>query len=118
MPAAIQFQNEHDWDQVRDYCHELASQIRSRIDSLTGLEPICPDSGDWFAQMVSARLPADVDVESLKQKLYEEFRIEVPVIQWQDEKFIRISIQGYNNEEDANVLLNALESLFPHVKNG
>ena len=116
VPAAIRFQEKHDWDQVRAHCHELASQTRARIDAFTGLEPICPDSEEWFAQMVSARLPSEVDAEALKQGLWEDFRVEVPIIQWQDEKFIRVSVQGYNNEEDMDVLLNALETLLPQVK--
>jgi isopenicillin-N epimerase len=66
--------------------------------------------------MVSARLPSEVDAEALKQGLWEDFRVEVPIIQWQDEKFIRVSVQGYNNEEDMDVLLNALETLLPQVK--
>jgi isopenicillin-N epimerase len=111
VPTAIDFQQEHHWDLVREHCHALAAEARARIDALTGLEPICTDSSEWFAQMFSARLPSGVDVEMLKARLFEEFRVEAPLVQWQGEKFIRVSIQGYNDEKDVDVLLDALDTL-------
>jgi selenocysteine lyase/cysteine desulfurase len=47
--------------------------------------------------------------------LYEEFNVEVPLTQWQDKQFIRISIQGYNDEHDVDSLIRALEVLLPQV---
>ena len=43
VPAAIQFQAEHDWPRVRQECHELLREARRRIEELTGLPGICPD---------------------------------------------------------------------------
>ncbi|PJH75662.1 MAG: aminotransferase, partial [Anaerolineae bacterium CG_4_9_14_0_8_um_filter_58_9] len=40
--------------------------------------------------------------------LYDEYQVEVPLIQWQDRKFVRISIQGYNTQRDVEALLEAL----------
>ena len=57
VPAAIQFQAEHDWDSQRQRCHILASQTRERINALTGMESISPDSDAFFSQMVSIRIP-------------------------------------------------------------
>ena len=47
VPAAIQFQAEHDWARVRAECHELLREARGRLEELTGLLPICPDSPEW-----------------------------------------------------------------------
>jgi isopenicillin-N epimerase len=50
----------------------------------------------------------------LKTKLYDEFRIEVPTIKWQDKPYIRVSIQAYNTQEDVDKLVEALKkSLSP-----
>ena len=43
VPAAIEFQQTHDWDRVRAACHGLASEARGRLAELTGLEPNHPD---------------------------------------------------------------------------
>ena len=109
-PAAIQFQAEHDWGAVRAECHGLASETRRRIGDLTGLAPICPDSRDWFSQMAAIRLPP-VDVNALKERLYNDYRVEVPVFKWNDQPFMRVSFQGYNSRTDADALVDALKHL-------
>jgi len=109
-PAAIQFQAEHDWGAVRAECHGLASKTRRRIDDLTGLAPICPDSRDWFSQMAAIRLPP-VDVNALKERLYNDYRVEAPLFKWNDQPFMRVSFQGYNSRTDADALVDALKHL-------
>jgi isopenicillin-N epimerase len=47
--------------------------------------------------------------------LYDEYKIEVPLIPWQNRQFVRISVQGYNTQDDIDVLVNALQVLLPQV---
>ncbi|MFC2042945.1 aminotransferase class V-fold PLP-dependent enzyme [Chloroflexota bacterium] len=109
VPAAIEYQEEHDWVKIRRKCHAIAVTTRNRLNTITGLESICPK--DWFHQMATIRLPQNSNLEILKVRLYDEFRIEVPVFEWDDEKFMRVSYQGYNSEDDMCALLGAVESL-------
>ena len=111
VPAAIDFQAQHDWEQVRRDCHELASQTRQQLNDLTGLEPICPDSRDWFSQMFAVRLPESTNLVDFKTRLYDEFRIEAPTIYWEGQKFLRISIQEYNTNQDTDALVNAVQTI-------
>ena len=110
MPAAIEFQQAHDWDAVRARCHDLARQCRQRLADRFGLPPISPDSSDWFAQMVVAPLPP-CDVASLKTRLYDDHHIEVPLVTWNGSPFIRVSFQGYNDEGDLEALVGALREI-------
>jgi isopenicillin-N epimerase len=113
VPAAIKFQQEHDWDKVRVACHELAEDAQRRICELTGIALLhaSHQSDSWFAQLTAAPLPVDSDLVALKARLYDEFQIEIPLIPWQDKKLIRVSIQGYNSKEDVDRLLDALSAL-------
>ena len=111
VPAAIEFQANHAWDIAREACRTLASQTRERIHALTGLEPICPDRPNWFAQMFSAPLPKEIDVDELKSRLYEEYCIEVPVFKWEEQPMIRVSVQAYNRPSDLDDLVTALSEL-------
>lgn len=111
VPQAIQFQQDHDWAQVRAACHHLAVDTWKRIHDLTGLAPLHSDPETWFAQMIVAALPADTDLVALKTRLYDEYRIEIPVIQWNERKLIRLSVQGYNSHKDMDALLFALKKL-------
>jgi isopenicillin-N epimerase len=61
--------------------------------------------------MFTARLPAHIDHKVLKQQLYDEYRVEVPVSSWNGQKLIRVSLQGYNTPSDADTLVAALERL-------
>ena len=108
-PAAIKFQQEHDWPTVRARCHALARQARERISERFDMPPISPDEPDeWIGQMVSCPLPT-TDIETLKTRLYDEFRIEVPFGSWQGYNWVRVSFQGYNDEADLDRLIEALE---------
>jgi len=115
VPEAIRFMAEHGWDRVRLDCHELLRSALERINRLTGLAaPVGLDS-DLYAQMGIAPLPP-VDAQALKVRLYDEFRVELPVTLWHDHQFIRISVQGYNTAEDLDTLIHALEELLPILR--
>ena len=108
VPAAIDFQAANDWDSVRARCHELAVLATSELGDL-GLEPYAV-SDDEFAQMVAFRLPP-CDAEALGRRLLHEHRIEVPAQEWRGEPTLRVSFQGYNDESDLRVLVDALSQL-------
>ena len=111
VPAAIEFQEKHDWDKVRDACHELAQYALKRICELTGLAPLHSEGESWFRQMIAAPLPINTDINVLKARLYDEHNIEVPLIDWNGNKLIRVSVQGYNSKRDIDQLCRALDLL-------
>jgi isopenicillin-N epimerase len=106
VPAAIAWQHEHDWDSVRERCHELARRARNEL----GLEPLTPDSNEFFRQMVTLRVPEHAP-KDLQERLYNEHRIEVPVSERGEDRFIRLSFQGYNDATDLDRLKSALGEL-------
>ena len=111
VPTAIEFQQKHNWDKVRDACHALARAAQQQICELTGLLPLHSDLEGWFRQMIAAPLPADTDIASLKKRLYDEHGIEVPLVEWNGNKIIRVSVQGYNTQRDVDKLCHALSLL-------
>lgn len=106
VPAAIAWQHDHDWDAQRERCHALARRARNEL----GLEPLTPDSAEFFRQMITLRLPAGAPPD-LKERLYDEYRIEIPVFEVDGEACIRPSFQGYNDEADLERLKEALAAL-------
>lgn len=112
VPAAIRFQEEHNWSAVRARCHEMAGQALDRIGELIGLPGVYAGDSD-YAQMAIAPLPPIGDLPAFKRRLYDDYRIEIPCIQWGDRQFIRISVQGYNTDDDIDALLAALEAVLP-----
>lgn len=114
VPDAIQFMKDHDWDNVRRDCHQLLRDAIERICDLTGMPPLYPLDSEFYSQMGIAPLPLS-DLMTLKARLYDEYKIEIPLTEWQDRQFIRISVQGYNTQEDIDALVSALEILLPQV---
>jgi isopenicillin-N epimerase len=114
VPTAIHFMKDHDWEAVRDRCHALLGQAIGRICDLTELPPLYPLDSDFYSQMGIAPIPKS-DLAILKYRLYDEYQIEVPLTEWQDQQFIRISVQGYNSQGDIDALVEALKVLLPQV---
>jgi isopenicillin-N epimerase len=108
VPAAIDFQRQHDWPSVQARCHAMAVALMHRVAQRTGLPPIAADAD--FAQMVPLAVPHD-DAEALRARLFDEHRIEVPVTRHDGRSFVRVSVQGYNDEADLTRLEAALDAL-------
>lgn len=110
VPAAINFQIKHDWASVRENCRKLVLLARDELHALTGLEKICPDDAEWIGQMAAIPLP-ELDIARLKSRLFDEYRIEVPVYRWEGRPFLRVSVQAYNSPADIEALVFAMETL-------
>lgn len=108
VPAAIAWQRAQITPEVRQRSQELAHLAVELASQIDGIERVHPDA--FFSQMglidVTARCP---DSDALKSRLYDEFRIEIPVIRWQDRVFIRISAHAYTKRTDIEALVQALQ---------
>ena len=60
--------------------------------------------------MVAVPLP-DCDVDAVKNRLYDEYRIEIPVSRWNGIPLIRASLQVYNTRQDVDRVVSALIDL-------
>ncbi len=110
-PAAIAFQAEHRWDEVRAECRTLAREAQLVISELTGVDPYHEDRDEWRGQVVCARLPRDTDADALKNTLRFEHGIEVSTDTFKGGPRIRVSIQAYNTADDVQRLVDALALL-------
>ena len=54
IPAAIQFQEQHDWPSVRQQCNQILQEALRRISELTGIPPVYPDGMGYFHRMTIA----------------------------------------------------------------
>lgn len=111
VPAALEFFAAEQWETVRERCYNLLRGTLHRIYDLTGMVPAYPDTGGFYRQMAIAPLPEQANLFTLKRQLYDDFRVEVPLIDWNGRKFVRISVQGYNTTEDLDALVEGLGKL-------
>ena len=99
VPAAIAFQAERDWPAVRERCHTLLSSLELPFPPLT----------DEYVQMRGFRVEHP-DPRGLQRRLYDEHRIEVPIVETPAGWVMRVSVQAYNDETDLAALSRAVES--------
>lgn len=111
VPAAIQFMSEYHWDEIKAGCYPLLIQAIERISTLVNMDLPFAFCKEHCLQMGIAPLPKDTNLVDLKSRLYDEYQIEVPLTMWSENKFVRISVQGYNSQEDIDALVNALTEL-------
>lgn len=131
VPAAIEFLEQGAWrenagtadsrdangiNRFREWSHHLARYAREQIVGLTGLEPIIPDSTEWYGSMIALPLPETVEepreghMHPLQTRLWEKHRIEVPIINWRGRRWIRVSCHLYNDQNDIDRLVAALRN--------
>lgn len=111
IPTAIDFQSDLGWERIRARIAELTHYVRQRLTGLAGLTPSTPDAPGMSGAMVSFRLPAGVAAPLLRRRLWEEYRIEVPIVERPDRLLLRTSTHFYNTEAEVDRLAEALPGL-------
>ena len=108
IPSAIEFYINH-IRPLQMRCRQIIIDSLSSFESVLGTRPITV-GGDWTGQMVSHPLPTNAP-NDLKDILWNEYGIEIPIFEWSGASYIRPSFQVYNEEKDMDSLMNALESI-------
>ena len=107
IPTAINFYIK----EIRPYqesCKKIIQDTYSEFPSVLNTEPISAGK-EWLAQLLAHPLPKNIP-SNLKKGLWEKYRIEIPVFEWNGQEFVRVSIQVYNTQKDVDLLMSALRS--------
>jgi len=110
VPAAIDFLESVGLEAFRARTHFLAQYARQRLIDLTGLEPIVPDSDKWYGSMAHVPLPPG-DCLALQTALWERHGIEVPIIDLNDRRYVRVSCHLYTQTGHIDRLVEAIRGL-------
>jgi selenocysteine lyase/cysteine desulfurase len=118
VPAAIDFQESLGWDRIRTRISQLAEYVRQRISQLGSSEQgmstrrslrlATPPDPALRGAMTAFWLPEGTDAVSLRRRLWEKHRIEIPIIERPEGLLIRVSTHFYNTEEEIDRLVEAL----------
>jgi isopenicillin-N epimerase len=118
VPAAIAFQQQHDWPAHRRRSRALLAAARQELIDLLEQPAICPADDSWWRQLAAVQLPPGSDPFQLKTVLWDEHRIEIPTIPWPGAPLLRISVQAYNAAADLDHLITVLKLLKDQGKLG
>ncbi|MCO6462069.1 MAG: aminotransferase class V-fold PLP-dependent enzyme [Saprospiraceae bacterium] len=107
IPAAIRFMEELNWPAVAAKCRAMVQNNAEALNEVTGYPAIAPINDDFIAQMYSSRINTDNPME-LHDKLYRDFKIQIPVMMQGNQAYIRYSVNAFNSQEDLDKLVEAL----------
>jgi len=110
VPAAINFINKNNWENINLKAKERIIKVKSALTKILKTEPITDDLS-FFAQMYAHKLPENIDTNALKTKLYDDFKIEIPLTKIENTYFIRPSFQAYNTDEEYEILFDTLKKM-------
>ena len=92
--------------------HGLACYARRVLSESMGTDPLTPESREWFGWMVGVWLPTTGplagEYSQLQKRLWERYRIEVPIMRFEDRYLVRVSCHLYNTTHDIDLLARAL----------
>ena len=109
IPKAMEFFGRH-IQPNQEYCRKMTLEMFSNFISMLGTEPLTK-GGQWIGQMVSHPLPVNSPLE-IKDILMEKYKVEIPIFEWNGNRYIRSSFQVYNEKKDIDSLMSALDSIF------
>ena len=110
VPKAIDFLANNNWTEVSRTCKKLVIANYPILCDLLGAEPICPLNGDFLGQMCSIPINSKNEIQ-LKKLLFHEYKIEIPLMRSDDQLFLRMSLQAYNDQKDVNYLIKVLNEI-------
>lgn len=110
IPTCIEFMQTHAWETVSANCRELVKQYASKFSDLCQTPMTASADGRYTGQMYSMQINCKEPM-LLQRHLYEQYQIEIPVMQLGDRVFIRYSINAFNRASDLDKLYMALSQI-------
>jgi isopenicillin-N epimerase len=121
VPRAIEFMSELGWEKVMSHNHAMAAWAQAMLCEAWSVEPISPADESMIGSMATIPLPpalsglGEDQVTQLQKRLYEEHRVEAPLMRWGGKTYVRPCSQVYNVPEDYQRLARAITQLAQDV---
>lgn len=112
LTAAIDFLESHGLDKFRQTTHEMARYARERLTAAFGGPAVAPEDIAWYGSMAAVELPPG-DCRGLHEALWHNHKVEVPIVDWNERRFVRVSCYLYTQRADVDRLIDALTVELP-----
>ena len=95
----------------RNRAHYLAQYARHTLEQQFGTKGIMPDDPSWYVTMAHVPLPENsVGYDGLQTRLWQNYGIEVPIIEFNKRWYIRVSNHLYNSTTQLEYLAESIQT--------
>ena len=110
IPSSLQFIESKEFKQASEKAKQLIIDNYQDLCDIVESQPICPISPEFLGQLCS--IPVKIEkAQELKDLLFNDYKIEIPVFQLREHIFFRLSTQAYVSQEDIDYLKKALREI-------
>ncbi|WP_027419748.1 aminotransferase class V-fold PLP-dependent enzyme [Crocinitomix catalasitica] len=110
IPKAIEFITTDDWKKAQQNSKNLILEYYPIFAKALNGKTICPINEDFLGQMFSVPISSE-NPELLKATLYNQYNIELPITNLENQYFFRVSIQSYNTIQEIEYLLDSIHKI-------
>ena len=104
IPKAIEFREMHNWPSVSQNCKQQVLNSAPSFFEALNAQPLAPLTSEFFGQMCSAEVKTS-QPEQLNKLLFDQYKIDIPVMRHQDKCFMRFSFQAFNTPQELEYLI-------------
>jgi len=108
IPDVINFLNQNNWKKISNNCRKLNIEARKIVNNHLNQDALSSDK--FIGQMSSIKIKCKNALE-LQNLFYENYKIIIPIIEWEGNTLLRFSIQAYNSMNDIDKLIVALKKI-------
>lgn len=109
-PKVIDFLDQNDWKTKVLISKKIVLDNYQRFCDLLNSKPICPITEEFLGQMASIPIKVSNPI-TLKDLLFEKYKIEIPIMPLNGNHYLRYSINAYNSQGDLEILYSALQEI-------
>jgi isopenicillin-N epimerase len=110
IPDAVSFMKEHDWISVAAHYRKMVQDNAAAFCNLFHTKPLASVTDDFIAQLYSAEIKTK-EPEQLQKHLYNDYKIQIPVMRHGDKVYLRYSLNACNSQKDLDTLFTAVKNI-------
>ena len=113
--TAVQWGDKIGWDRIRTHNRQMAMWMHQELVAALDVEPLTPLDGSLNGSMATVQLPDGFPntyetCDDLRDEIYANHNIEVPLLVFDAMSLIRVSAQLYTKKSDIGLLIKVLRS--------
>tara|TARA_B100001029_G_scaffold174915_1_gene175628 strand:- start:34 stop:1185 length:1152 start_codon:yes stop_codon:yes gene_type:complete len=111
ISKTLEFREKHNWENISNICKKRIIEFGVEIKNKLSLKPLCSLDSKFLGQMLSFDLNLPVSKLNQVLNILRANSIVIPIFEWENKLLMRISLNGYNSEDDIQRLLLALNKI-------